>query len=123
MHGIDDTLKLVPRAYQEEIFSKACTENVIAVLSTGSGKTFIAALLIKWMMAQPSSVGKKAIFLVPKVPLVDQQRDFLAQQTPLLVSGYKGAMDVDSWDKNRWEEEFFAADCLVMTGIPCSSSP
>lgn len=107
----------ISRAYQEEIFSQACSENIIAALSTGSGKTFIAALLIKWVMAQPLSVGKKAIFLVPNVPLVDQQRDFLAMQTPMEVRGYKGAMGVDSWDKFRWEDEFRAADCLVMTGI------
>ena len=108
---------LVPRAYQEEIFSQACSENIIAALSTGSGKTFIAALLIKWMMAQPFTSQKKAIFLVPNVPLVDQQRDFLVKQTPLRVKGYKGAMGVDDWDKLRWEDEFSAADCLVMTGI------
>ena len=115
MDSINETL--VPRAYQEEIFSQACSENIIAALSTGSGKTFIAALLIKWVLAQPSSVGKKAIFLVPNVPLVDQQRDFLAAQTPLEVRGYKGAIGVDGWDKFRWEDEFSTADCLVMTGI------
>ena len=111
-----DALKLVPRAYQEEIFDRARVENVVAALETGSGKTFIAALLIKWIMAQPSQAGRKTVFLVPKVPLVDQQRDFLAEQTPLTVRGYKGAMGVDEWDKARWISEFEQSDCLVMTG-------
>lgn len=111
-----DVAKLVPRAYQEEIFDQARHENVIAALETGSGKTFIAALLIRWIMAQPSQAGKKTFFLVPKVPLVDQQCDFLAEQTPLTVRGYKGAMGLDEWDRARWATEFAQADCLVMTG-------
>ncbi|THH08707.1 hypothetical protein EW145_g2529 [Phellinidium pouzarii] len=115
MASVDDVVSLIPRAYQEEIFEHARRANVIAALDTGSGKTFIAALLIKWALSQPSAVVKKAIFLVPKVPLVDQQRDFLAAQTPLTVRGYKGAMGVDTWDNHRWSDEFKQADCLVMT--------
>lgn len=118
MSNADEYLKLVPRKYQEEIFDQARHENVIAALETGSGKTLIAALLVKWVMAQPSLVGKKTIFLVPKVPLVDQQRSFLAEQTPLRVRGYTGSMGVESWDKGRWALEFAQSDCLVMTGIP-----
>ncbi|KAL5533446.1 DCL1_1 [Sanghuangporus sanghuang] len=111
----DEYLKLFPRKYQEEIFEQARNENVIAALETGSGKTLIAALLVKWVMAQPSLVGKKAIFLVPKVPLVDQQRSFLSEQTPLVVRGYTGAMGVEAWNKGRWDLEFTQSDCLVMT--------
>ena len=35
------------RAYQTELFEKAKTQNTIAVLDTGSGKTLIAILLLK----------------------------------------------------------------------------
>ncbi|KAH8114247.1 hypothetical protein DFH11DRAFT_1596751 [Phellopilus nigrolimitatus] len=122
MADVEDAIKLIPRAYQEEILARARRANVIATLDTGSGKTFIAALLIKWTMALPTSNGKKTIFLVPKVPLVDQQRDFLAAQTPLTVRGYKGAMGVDEWDRNKWQTEFAQADCFVMTGIPHSAN-
>ncbi|EJD06192.1 uncharacterized protein FOMMEDRAFT_145449 [Fomitiporia mediterranea MF3/22] len=115
MSSVEEALSLVPRAYQEEIFEQAQNGNVIAALDTGSGKTFIAALLIKWVMSQPSQAGKKTVFLVPKVPLVDQQRDVLSKQTPLIVRGYVGAMGVDAWDKGRWELEFLQSDCLVMT--------
>lgn len=112
----DDVTKHVPRAYQEELFHIARRQNVIAALDTGSGKTFIAAMLIKSMCAMPETSSKKVIFLVPKVPLVDQQRDFLEEQTPLRIRGYKGAMGVDNWDKSTWHKEFDNADVLVMTG-------
>lgn len=36
-----------PRDYQTELFQKARTQNLIAVLDTGSGKTHIATLLIR----------------------------------------------------------------------------
>ncbi|KLO19664.1 hypothetical protein SCHPADRAFT_843134, partial [Schizopora paradoxa] len=111
----DDVTKHVPRAYQEELFHISRRQNVIAALDTGSGKTFIAAMLIKSMCAMPGTSSKKVIFLVPKVPLVDQQRDFLEEQTPLRIRGYKGAMGVDNWDKSTWHKEFDNADVLVMT--------
>ncbi|TDL27660.1 P-loop containing nucleoside triphosphate hydrolase protein [Rickenella mellea] len=107
--------KLLPRAYQEEIFTRAQETNIIAALDTGSGKTFIGALLIKSITALDTSNGKKVLFLVPKVPLVEQQTHFLAGQTPLRVKGYYGGMGVDQWDKNRWRREFQQADVLVMT--------
>lgn len=42
---------LAPREYQYEIFKKAVSENTIAVLDTGAGKTLIAVMLIKHMLA------------------------------------------------------------------------
>ena len=111
----DSVAKLIPRAYQEEVFTRAQYGNIIAALDTGSGKTFIAALLIKWITSLPEVSGKKVVFLVPKVPLVDQQREFLSCQTPLEVRGYIGAMNVDSWGAARWAVEFKQADVLIMT--------
>jgi len=45
------TATLIPREYQYEIFKKAVSENTIAVLDTGAGKTLIAVILIKHMLA------------------------------------------------------------------------
>jgi len=45
-------LALTPRKYQIELWEKAKKHNVIAVLDTGSGKTFIAVLLIKEVVAE-----------------------------------------------------------------------
>lgn len=39
--------ELVPRGYQIELYERACRENIIAYVETGSGKTLVAALLIK----------------------------------------------------------------------------
>src|SRR5690349_15739544 len=40
------------RDYQQELYDRAKEENIIAVLDTGSGKTLIAALLIKYFLEQ-----------------------------------------------------------------------
>ena len=63
------TEALKPRAYQLEIVEKALQGNTIACLGTGSGKTFIAILLIKEMSADVRGSyldgAKRTIFLVP----------------------------------------------------------
>ncbi|VDK78119.1 unnamed protein product, partial [Anisakis simplex] len=54
-----------PRDYQIELLDKACRSNVIVPLGTGSGKTFIAVLLIKENTSKLIA-GKRAFFLVDK---------------------------------------------------------
>ena len=54
-------------------------------LGTGSGKTFIAVMLIKEMREQLKT-KKKAIFLVNSVALVDQQAEAIRISTGLSVS-------------------------------------
>ncbi len=46
---IEESGATVPRSYQMEMFHRAMTGNVIAVLDTGSGKTLISCLIIKHM--------------------------------------------------------------------------
>lgn len=45
---------LVARDYQRKLFAMAKRENTLAILDTGSGKTFIAVMLIKHMHALDS---------------------------------------------------------------------
>ncbi|KZT24079.1 P-loop containing nucleoside triphosphate hydrolase protein [Neolentinus lepideus HHB14362 ss-1] len=106
---------LLPRRYQEEIFCRAQEGNVIAALDTGSGKTFISTLLIKWIAARDFGQGKVIVFLVPKVALVEQQGNFISKQTPLRVTKCYGAMAIDLSDRARWKKEFDNSDVLVMT--------
>ncbi|KAI0933522.1 hypothetical protein AcV5_005646 [Taiwanofungus camphoratus] len=106
---------LLPRRYQEEIFSRAQRSNVIAALDTGSGKTYISTLLIRWIAARDAGMGKITVFLVPKVALVDQQGDFIVKQTPLRVRKFCGATAVDLADRVGWKKELDGADVLVMT--------
>lgn len=108
--------ELLPRAYQTEIFERAVKGNVVAALATGSGKTLIAALLLRWMACLPSQAGKKIFFLVPKVPLVGQQKSFIDSQTAgLKIGGYVGEMGVDLWDRPKWLKELQEHDVFVMT--------
>ncbi|KAI0324687.1 hypothetical protein GY45DRAFT_1364938 [Cubamyces sp. BRFM 1775] len=106
---------LLPRRYQEEIFTRAQQGNVIAALDTGSGKTFISTLLIKWVAARNIGGDKITVFLVPKVALVQQQGEFISKQTTLRVRQFSGATAHDMGDREGWKKEFEDADVFVMT--------
>lgn len=68
-----------PRDYQLELFELAKKQNTIAVLDTGSGKTLIAVLLLRWVVDQElerRATGERpkiSFFLVHSVTLVYQQ--------------------------------------------------
>lgn len=113
---LEVTEALLPRRYQEEIFARAQERNVIAALDTGSGKTYISTLLIKWIVTRDAGQGKVAVFLVPKVALVDQQGDFIAKETGLRVSKRYGSTAIDMTDRRGWRTEIEGHDVLVMTG-------
>lgn len=85
-----------PREYQVELFERAKEKNTIAVLSTGSGKTNIAALLLRHSIEQEINdrdIGKPprvAFFLVDKVSLVAQQSAFLRRNLDYSVGDVSG---------------------------------
>jgi endoribonuclease Dicer len=66
---------------QIELFQAALDENIIVYLPTGSGKTFIAALLIKEKSHEVTkpldSGGKRTVLLVPTSMLAIQQAAYL----------------------------------------------
>lgn len=63
------------RAYQVNLAEVAANESAMVVLSTGLGKTVIAALVAAKRLTQyPDS---KVLFLAPSRPLVDQQARYL----------------------------------------------
>ena len=67
-------------------------------LGTGSGKTFIAIMLIKEMREQIKN-KKKAIFLVNSVALVDQQAEAIRICTGLSVSYIHCKQDMHRADR------------------------
>ena len=72
-----------PREYQLELFELAKKQNTIAVLDTGSGKTLVAVLLLRWTIDQElerraaGEPPKISFFLVQSVTLVYQQYSVL----------------------------------------------
>ena len=81
----EEIKRLKERPYQVELLHKALEGNTIVYLGTGSGKTFIAVMLIKEMRGELVQGPKKAVFLVSSVALVAQQRGLVEEQTGLKV--------------------------------------
>ncbi|KAK4165937.1 dicer-like protein 1 [Cladorrhinum sp. PSN259] len=100
-----------PRDYQLELFELAKTQNTIAVLDTGSGKTLIAALLLRWTIhneldARSKGLPKRiAFFLVDKVALVFQQHSVLTCNLDYPIEKFCGDM-VQNADKDFWAKTF-----------------
>ncbi len=91
---------------QIELFQAALDENIIVYLPTGSGKTYIAALLIKEKSHEVtkslSAGGKRTVFLVPTIVLAIQQAAYLRKHTLLKVKEFYGSMGVDMWGRNKY---------------------
>ena len=86
---------------------------VVAYLGTGSGKPFIAVLLQRHRLEQhalraaaaaqggdPAPAPWQAVFLAPKVALVQQQAEVLRRALPVKVAQYIGT-DVEGWRTSR----------------------
>lgn len=106
-----------PRNYQQELFEMAKKSNIIAVLDTGSGKTLIALLLLQHMKSVSLHNSKRqvSVFLVPTVPLVSQQSDYLASNSQLNVGQIHGAQNFGSMDEEGWTQSAGDFDVIVMT--------
>ncbi|KAK6512062.1 Dicer-like protein 1 [Arthrobotrys musiformis] len=110
-----------PREYQLELFEKAKLSNTIAVLDTGSGKTLIATLLIRWMLElelEERSKGKPpkvCVFLVNSVTLVFQQAAVLECNLDAQVGKYCGDMGTDLWTKSQWDARLKSDRIIVAT--------
>lgn len=102
--------EMKPRPYQLELCQRALESNAIIYLPTGAGKTFIAILLIKKLsndLQMPFSAGgKRTVFIVNTVPLVDQQANYIGKHTNLKCRGYSGKSISDSWSKIEWTKQF-----------------
>ena len=97
---------------------------MIIYLRTGSGKTYIAVMLIKHFAEEVntpySQGGRRTIFLANNVPLVIQQAEFLRAHTHLNVGEYYGERLIgdkvlDFWDQPTWDKELEKNQILVMS--------
>ena len=86
---------------QVELLEKAKRKNIIVYLGTGSGKTFIAVMLIRHMRDLVMR-GKKVVFLCNNVALLEQQAKVIASTTGLETKSYCGAQGkfIFFWQEN-----------------------
>nr|CAH7736058.1 unnamed protein product [Callosobruchus chinensis] len=112
-------VQFTPRNYQLELMEIAEKQNSIIYLPTGSGKTYIAILVLKQLgrslLKSYSQGGKLTFLLVNSVPLVTQHAKYIREHTPFTVAEMSGDMNVDNWSKERWLEEFDTKQVFVMT--------
>jgi len=99
------------RAYQVNLAEIASRQSTIIVLSTGLGKTVIAALLAAKRLMEYQ--GSKVLFLAPSRPLVDQQARYLRRVLDLeedLIVCLTG-QDTPETRRTLWQN----AQVIVMT--------
>ncbi|KAK7755559.1 Dicer-like protein 1 [Diatrype stigma] len=114
-----------PREYQIELFEKAKEKNIIAVLDTGTGKTLIAALLLRHTIGQEledRKAGKPprlSFFVVDKVSLAYQQYEVLKCNLDYKIARFYGSADhlenTEFWKKQIEENMIIVctADILL----------
>ncbi|PFH63142.1 hypothetical protein XA68_17251 [Ophiocordyceps unilateralis] len=110
-----------PREYQTELFERAKDKNLIIVLDTGSGKTLIAALLLRHTLDQElerRAVGEAhrvAFFLVDKVALCVQQYSVLRANLEHPVARFHGEMAGVMRTKEYWDQQLASNMVFVCT--------
>ncbi|KAF5005885.1 hypothetical protein FDECE_7698 [Fusarium decemcellulare] len=111
-----------PREYQVELFERATRKNTTVVLPTGSGKTLIAALLLRHYLEQEMedrAIGKPkrvAFFLVEKVALCFQQFAVLnCNLGDHPVTKFWGNMTGMMKTKAYWDKQFSDKMVVVCT--------
>ncbi|GAA5854197.1 hypothetical protein JCM8547_001731 [Rhodosporidiobolus lusitaniae] len=114
--------QLVPMAYQKALIERAKVGNVITVLQTGAGKTFVAIHLINWVhfevekkRQEEGKPKRMQFFLTQSVPLVHQQANVLAHNTSLRVGTLFGALNVNLCSAIEWKYNHEHFDILFVT--------
>ncbi|KAE8247950.1 hypothetical protein A4X06_0g4067 [Tilletia controversa] len=121
MTAISTDVGVEPRLYQQQLFERAKTENVIACADTGTGKTLVAVLLLRWMLEEESrrrALGERkriSVMVVHHVPLVHQQGDYINVNSHLRVEKLYGELNIDKWNEEEWSKLLSEADVLVCT--------
>uniref|UniRef100_A0A0N4ZYI6 RNA helicase n=1 Tax=Parastrongyloides trichosuri TaxID=131310 RepID=A0A0N4ZYI6_PARTI len=108
-----------PRPYQLEILEKAKKMNVIVQLPTGSGKTYVAILLIKEVQYTVRQTvregGKRIIFVVNSVALVEQQAKHIQNECELTVGELHGGSSINVNEGEKISEFLDNNQVIVLT--------
>uniref|UniRef100_A0A3P8WMV3 ribonuclease III n=1 Tax=Cynoglossus semilaevis TaxID=244447 RepID=A0A3P8WMV3_CYNSE len=108
-----------PRKYQVELLEAALEHNTIVCLNTGSGKTFIAVLLVKELSYQirGNYLGhaKRTVFLVNTASTAVQQAAAIRTHSDLEVGEYTDLGKATEWTDQHWGQEIINNQVLVMT--------
>ncbi|KAH7146308.1 hypothetical protein EDB81DRAFT_794834 [Dactylonectria macrodidyma] len=127
----DRKIIATPREYQTELFERAKKKNTIVVLDTGSGKTLIAALLLRHTLEQELEdrvtrpQKKVAFFLVEKVALCFQQFAVLSCNLAYPVTKFYGDATLMMKTKEFWDtqiEENMIIVCTAQILLDCLSN-
>jgi len=70
--------RLAPRPYQAELLERAAENDTIVYLATGSGKTLIAAELLRRLLPGLKAGRRAAVLLAPSIGLALQQAGVMA---------------------------------------------
>ncbi|CAG9768668.1 unnamed protein product [Ceutorhynchus assimilis] len=114
----EDNDKFPPRDYQEALREIAIEKNSIIYLPTGTGKTFIAVLVLKHLQhcrIKYTEGGSISFVVVNTIALVDQHAKCIKDRTTLEVKTYSGDMALDFWPKDKWLDELDSGQVFVMT--------
>ncbi|KAG0352929.1 Dicer-like protein 1 [Podila minutissima] len=112
---------LTPRSYQVRMFERALGENTIAVMDTGTGKTLVAAMMVKEMMQREldgkvrAGPRKLNFFIVNNVPLVRQQASVIRDFCDAEVVELCGASNTKKLEETLWTEIAKYAHVVVLT--------
>ncbi|KAG1732456.1 uncharacterized protein EDB91DRAFT_1152051 [Suillus paluster] len=90
------------RDYQQEMLSASLKENIIIAQDTGSGKTLIAILRMRYEIERGSQ--KVSWFLAPTVALCEQQHRVIKDSMQVPVGLIHGALEPKQWtDISLWK--------------------
>lgn len=102
------------REYQKNIFEKIKTENSLVVLPTGMGKTFIAFMLLDYILKKfPKS---KILFLAPTRPLVEQHYNSYLKHFGEL---YADAVFITGKINKEKREKIFLENTIIFSTPQC----
>ncbi|KAH9482151.1 Dicer-like protein 2 [Psilocybe cubensis] len=102
------------RGYQQEMLEESMRKNIIIALDTGSGKTLIAVLRLKYEIEREPV--KISWFIAPTVALCEQQKSVIQTYLPVSVGLVSGANEPDQWkDATLWERVLSTHRIMVST--------